>query len=165
MIFHPIDQAGQVDQEIPLSEEALSVLRAFATVYHNLPHVPPWIGYLVSEDEQLVGACAFKTLPRHGRVEIAYYMFAAAQGRGCAARMVKHLIDVARREAPDIAVVAETRPEESGSTWLLRKLGFALVGAVQHPGDEGSVWQWRLDASPHEPRRVPAGHPLPLIIR
>lgn len=153
MILHPIDQAGEVAPGLPLSEEAVSALRAFRTLYRTLPHIPPWIGYLATEGDQVVGACAFKTLPAHGKIEIAHHTFAEAQGHGHAARMVQRLIEIARREAPEVVVIAETPPLENGSTWLLRKLGFVLAGAVHHPGDAGAVWEWR-----HEPTRQEPAH-------
>jgi hypothetical protein len=40
-------------------------------------------------------------------------------------------------------VFAQTLPEENASTAILKKLGFTLVGSVQHP-DDGTVWEWEL---------------------
>ena len=40
---------------------------------------PPWIGYYASQDENLVGACAFKGKPINGSVEIAYGTFKKIQ--------------------------------------------------------------------------------------
>jgi hypothetical protein len=41
-----------------------------------------------------------------------------------------------------ITYIAHTLPREGASTAILRKLGFALVGSIDHPED-GSVWKWR----------------------
>ena len=35
-------------------------------------------------------------------------------------------------------------PQESASTAILRKQGFAFEGEVEHP-DDGRVWQWILE--------------------
>jgi [ribosomal protein S5]-alanine N-acetyltransferase len=40
-------------------------------------------------------------------------------------------------------VAAQTLPEESASTSVLKKLGFRLVGQVEHPEDM-PVWEWQL---------------------
>ena len=42
-----------------------------------------------------------------------------------------------------MTVFAQTLPEESASTSILRKLGFRLLGRVEHPED-GPVWEWEL---------------------
>lgn len=40
---------------------------------------------------------------------------------------------------------SQTLPEENASTSILKKLGFRLVGTVEHPED-GPVWEWELPA-------------------
>lgn len=42
-----------------------------------------------------------------------------------------------------VLIAAQTLPQESASTTILRRLGFALVGTVDHPED-GPVWEWQL---------------------
>jgi hypothetical protein len=40
-------------------------------------------------------------------------------------------------------IAAQTLPNESASTTILRKLEFALVGSINHPED-GKVLEWQL---------------------
>jgi [ribosomal protein S5]-alanine N-acetyltransferase len=42
--------------------------------------------------------------------------------------------------------IAHTLTHQNPSTSVLKRLGFRLVGEVPH-GEEGSVWEWRLDAT------------------
>ncbi len=107
----------------------------------------PWIGYVALEDGKAVGFCAFKSPPVEGRVEIAYFTFPDCEGRGVATRMAGLLVEVARRTDSAVTVVAQTLPAEGASTAILRKLGFHLLGSVQHPTD-GEVWEWALTPNP-----------------
>ncbi len=55
--------------------------------------------------------------------------------------MAQELIEIARKENPEISIRAQTLPEKSASTAILGKLGFRFEGAVEHPED-GTVWEW-----------------------
>jgi hypothetical protein len=50
-------------------------------------------GYLVLETDTIVGTCAFRSPPRSGEVEIAYFTLPKFEGRGFATEMARHLID------------------------------------------------------------------------
>jgi ribosomal-protein-alanine N-acetyltransferase len=126
-----------------LPASAPEVLAAMARLYETAGFVRPWIGYLALEGGVCVGTCAFKSAPRDGSVEIAYFSFLGNEGRGVATRMAAALIAIARRADPQVAIKAQTLPEENASTAVLRKLGFEQVGVVEHPED-GTVWEWRL---------------------
>jgi [ribosomal protein S5]-alanine N-acetyltransferase len=126
-----------------LPPSAPEVLAAMARLYEAAGFVRPWIGYLALEGGACVGTCAFKSAPRDGSVEIAYFSFPGNEGRGVATRMAAALIAMARRADPQVAIKAQTLPEENASTAVLRKLGFEQVGVVEHPED-GTVWEWRL---------------------
>jgi RimJ/RimL family protein N-acetyltransferase len=76
-------------------------------------------------------------------VEIAYFTFQGYEGRGYATRMARALIDRAWETEADVIIAAQTLPNESASTTILRRLGFALVGSINHPED-GEVWEWQL---------------------
>jgi [ribosomal protein S5]-alanine N-acetyltransferase len=105
---------------------------------------PPWTGYVAVEDGHCVGACAFKSAPDNGRVEIAYFTFPENEGRGVASRMTRLLIKIAREQDNGLVIAAQTLPEESASTSVLRRNGFAFTTEVEHPED-GIVWEWRLE--------------------
>lgn len=119
------------------------VLEGTANLYEATGFHPPWIGYLADRDGDVVGACAFKSPPQDGRVEIAYMTFPEYEGRGIAAEMARQLVQVARGADPALTVIAQTLPHESASTAILRKQGFTFETEVQHP-DDGLIWQWIL---------------------
>ena len=56
--------------------------------------------------------------------------------------MASALVDIAAQSGPGLLVKAQTLPEESASTAVLRKLDFELLGPVEHPED-GTVWEWQ----------------------
>jgi len=120
------------------------VLEGTVHLYEAGGFQPPWIGYLADRDGDIVGACAFKSPPRDGRVEIAYMTFPEFEGRGIASEMARQLVQLARQSQPGVVVVALTLPQESASTSILRRLGFSLAGEIEHPED-GRVWEWTLE--------------------
>ena len=122
---------------------ATEVVGATMHLYGSVGYEPPWIGYLAFEDDTCVGACGFKSPPRNNRVEIAYFTFPGHEWRGVATQMASELIRLAREKLPAVTVAAQTLPEENASTSVLKKLGFRLTGATEHPED-GQVWEWQL---------------------
>jgi ribosomal-protein-alanine N-acetyltransferase len=134
-------QDGRLEKPLDrLPAQAAVVLDGTVQLYRAAGFVAPWIAYLAVEEGACVGTCAFKSPPRDGCVEIAYYSF--AEGRGVATRMASALVDIASQSAPGLAVKAQTLPNESASTAVLRKLDFELLGPVEHPED-GTVWEWQ----------------------
>jgi len=123
----------------PLAGEIVSVIRQ---MYSASGFEPPWIGYLAFEEGTCVGTCSFKSAPRSNRVEIAYFTFPGNEGRGVATTMAAELVRIAQQARPGVVVTAQTLPEESPSTGVLRRLGFQLAGVVLHPED-GPVWEWQ----------------------
>jgi len=128
----------------PLPEAAKPVLATFAKMYETTPYLPPWIGYLASEDDVLVGTCAFKSAPKEGVVEIAYFSFPGHEGRGVATRMAQQLIDISHAADPSVTVIAQTLPAYGASTRVLQKLGFVCRRSLPHP-DDGLVWEWQQE--------------------
>ena len=129
----------------PIAGEYLpSVARATRELYERTQPERPWIGYLArrTEDQALVGTCAFATPPEEGEAEIAYYTFPPYEGLGMATAMARALIDIARDGGLD-AVTAKTLPQENASTKVLRHAGFDLEGPDVDEVD-GEVWRWRL---------------------
>jgi len=103
----------------------------------------PWGGYAALVDGVQVGECAFKTMPVHGRVEIAYHTFDAFRGRGYATAMARGLIEIARLADARLLIRAQTLPGTNASVALLQKLGFEFQGTVHH-AEDGDVWEWHL---------------------
>lgn len=140
----PIDVDGRV--ALTAKDPSMSVpmvLEQTAALYRRRGFQPPWLGYLALEDSTWLGTCAFTGPPEHGEVEIAYFTFPGQEGRGVATRMASALVKAttAAAAAGQLVLIAHTLPEESASTCILRRLGFRLLGTVEHPED-GSVWKW-----------------------
>jgi RimJ/RimL family protein N-acetyltransferase len=119
-----------------------TVISSTAELYASAGYVPPWIGYLAFEENQCVGTCAFKSPPMDNRVEIAYFTFPGHEGQGVATRMAQALVQIAFEAVPELIIAAQTLPEESASTNVLKKLGFQFAAELEHPED-GKVWEWR----------------------
>lgn len=126
---------------LDLPATAPEAFAATARMYADTGFQRPWIGYVAREDEKAVGFCAFKSPPVDRRVEIAYFTFPEREGRGVATRMAHQLMEIAWQADPALIVTAQTLPAEGATTAILRKLGFQLLGTVQHPAD-GAVWEW-----------------------
>lgn len=62
-----------------------------------------------------------------------------------ATALATELVQIAREEDASLTVFAQTLPEESASTSILKKLGFQMMRTVDHPED-GLVWEWELPA-------------------
>ena len=122
---------------------AAQVIEATTELYNAVGYEPPWLGYLALENGAFIGSCGFKSPPENNRVEIAYFTFPGHESRGVATRMASALVRIAITNSPGVTVAAQTLPEESASTSVLRKLQFRFVGSVEHPED-GLVWDWQL---------------------
>jgi RimJ/RimL family protein N-acetyltransferase len=132
--------AEPLPERPPLVEQVLQQNAAFQRATGASA---PWLGYVAVEGRRCVGTCAFKSAPRGGRVEIAYFTFPEHEGRGVATAMARALVDVARAAEPGITVTAQTLPAENASTRVLVRLGFVRAGTAVDP-EVGTVWEWHL---------------------
>lgn len=126
----------------PASDGLTDLLRATARHYESAGYAEPWISYLAEVGGKAVGACAFKTVPANGRVEIAYHTFPEYEGRGYATAMARELVAIASMWAPEVIVAAQTLIERNASHRILEKLGFEHVGEAMDD-EVGRVWEWR----------------------
>ncbi|PUA29095.1 MAG: hypothetical protein B0W54_00295 [Cellvibrio sp. 79] len=140
MVFLPITTALVNSSRVASSDFLTQICTATLAIYPDSGPVFPWMGYLVEEQGVFTGACAFKSLPVDGTVEIAYFTFPEYEGNGNATNMAKHLIRIASAHGAR-RVTAQTLPEHNASTHILQKLQFVFAGVVQHPED-GEVWEW-----------------------
>ena len=138
-----LESGEPAEKPCPLPQIARDICRQQAEHYKRIGFSPPWTGYLAFEEQVCVGACGFKTLPANNKVEIAYFTFPEHQGKGIATEMAQHLILIAQSALLGVTPTAQTLPEQSASTSILRKLGFTNLGEVLHPED-GKVWNWEL---------------------
>lgn len=133
-----------------LPDVAMSVIAPTVQMYERRGYVEPWVGYLAIEEGRCVGACGFTSPPVRGVAEIAYFTFPDFERRGMATRMAQRLISIAQECDPSVKIVAHTLTEKNASNHILKKLGFAFTGTVDHPED-GKIWEWS-----YEPKCNPA---------
>ena len=141
----PIPRDGSVRLSgVTLPGVATSVIAATVQMYERRGYVEPWVGYLAIEGGNCVGACGFTSPPAGGVVEIAYFTYPDFERRGFATRMAQRLISIAQECAPSVRIIAHTLTEENASNHILKKLGFAFTGTVDHPED-GKIWEWSYE--------------------
>lgn len=135
-------------ETVPLVRDVVTATLAW---YAREPRPAPWLGYLAGDPAtgRIVGTCSFKTAPRDGVVEIAYYTFPDFEGRGYATAMASALLRIAAREGIP-RVSAQTAPEENASARVLRKLGFVRAGEAIDE-EIGRAWTWEKTAVPGPP--------------
>ena len=114
--------------------------------YKKVGFVPPWIGYYVEVNSNLVGSAGFKGPPINGTVEIAYGTFEEYRKQGIGTAICKKLVELSIDTDPSIKITATTFQKENFSTRILEKNNFGCVGTVNDPED-GEVWQWVYKAS------------------
>lgn len=106
---------------------------------------PTWGGYLGVDDatREVVGCASFAGAPdEEGVVEIGYRTFPPFEGRGVATAMAAAMVDVALADARVRVVRAHTVARPNASASLLARLGFAHVGDVFDPDEDGLVWRF-----------------------
>lgn len=140
-----IVENGILSEEVALNDFLREVIEATVAHYQRTGIVFPWVGYVGLEDDLPVGVCGFKSPPFGGRVEIAYGTAPGHEGKGVATALASELVRIARGEEAGLTVFAQTLPEESASTSILKKLGFRMMRTIDHP-DDGLVWEWELPA-------------------
>ncbi len=122
----------------PLCRQTIEVTIDF---YKKVGFVPPWIGYYVEENSNLVGSAGFKGPPLNGTVEIAYGTFDEYRKQGIGTAICKKLVELSINTDPSIKITATTFQKENFSTRILEKNNFVCVGTVNDVED-GEVWQW-----------------------
>lgn len=120
---------------------ARDVVEGTLVLYQDIGFQRPWIGYLADRDGEVVGACAFLSLPRDGAVEMRCESFPEYRARGVGSEMARQLVRLARAEVPDIEIRVRTDAQEDHTTRKLRELGFDPAVPLEVGDDQ---WQWRL---------------------
>jgi ribosomal-protein-alanine N-acetyltransferase len=143
MKLFAIDLFVNPAEKIFSSADCQSVLKAYPAYYHNvIGFHPPWIGYWVFRDEQIVGCCGYTGKPSVGKVEIAYGTFKEFEGQGIASFSCRELTKLAFETDSTLIVTAKTAPESNASVKILKRNGFEFSGIVQD--DEiGDAWEWQ----------------------
>jgi len=137
---------GQLAESFTPGEILPSVVTAMLDVYQQTGFVRPWIGYVALRAGECIGTCAFKSPPKDGQVEIAYFTFPGHERQGVATAMARELLRIAAQADASVRVTAQTLREENASTAILTKLGFLRTGIAQDH-EAGEVWVWELPTS------------------
>ncbi len=127
-------------REIPYCAE---ILKVYLDFYSKVGFNPPWIGYFVSRENEIVGVCGFKGKPSNNKVEIAYGTFKKYEGLGFGTEICKQIVLLSLKSDPKIKITARTLPENNASTKILKKNNFTFLGMVADEED-GNVWEWEL---------------------
>lgn len=135
--LHPI----RLDEPYSSNRDILAICEGTKQLYKYVGFNPPWIGYLAKRGTDVVGTCAFKSSPRNGRVEIAYFTLPGHEGKGVATEMARQLVRFANEADESVTIFAQTPVMTDASTRVLQKIGFRSVGRVMHPED-GAVFEW-----------------------
>ncbi len=144
LAFVLIGKNGEAIEAVgPLNDTTRDVCRKTANLYQAASSYPPWMGYLVLENDTIVGTCAFRSPPRSGEVEIAYFTFPEFEGRGFATEMARHLIQIVKDTEPGTWIFAFILPEKNASNRILQKLGFGFAGETRDEEDR-LVRRWEL---------------------
>ena len=102
-----------------------------------------WGWHLVFDDDgALVGNGGWKGAPVDGAAELGYAVAPSRQGRGIATAVVRQLLERGRAAGLHLAV-AHTVAQDSASTTVLQRCGFAKVAELVDP-DDGPIWRWEL---------------------
>lgn len=122
----------------------LNVLESTKKFYEKSGFHLPWVCYIADTGNKAVGTCAFKSVPKNNRVEIAYFTFPEYEGQGVATQMTNMLLEIAKTNDDRIIVFARTLPGKNASTRILEKLKFKKTKEFEHPED-GLIWEWELE--------------------
>lgn len=134
----------QEDREAPeyQSEDCRNLLNIYADFYPKTGFQPPWTGYFVLRENEIVGSCGFAGSPQNGEVELAYWTFKAYEGQGIASAACEELMVLALEFDPTLTLTAKTEPRHNSSTKILQKNGFEWHSVVQDE-EIGNAWLWK----------------------
>ncbi len=130
-------------KEIFANADCQGIFESYPAYYHKVGYNPPWIGYWVFRDGNIVGVGGFISKPIDGKVEIAYGTYKQYEGQGVASFACGQLIAIAKKTDATVIVTAKTVPEKNASVKILQNHGFEYTGVVQDDGI-GDAWHWVL---------------------
>ena len=128
------------------AEQKKELSPAWLEMVQNLSEDDPWLlGFTIEckASSRQLGQCGFKGPPDESRrVEIAYGIDDAEQGKGYATEAALSLVKFAKDSGEVDLVLAHTLPNKNASTRVLEKCKFEFIGTVEDPED-GTVWRWQ----------------------
>ena len=131
IILEPITIDIDTSKDIYTNDYCRDLFKVYPDYYNKVGFHPPWIGYFVIRDKEVVGCCGFVEKPVDGRVEIAYGTKKEYEGQGVASFSCKALTALALHTDPSLIVTAKTEPRPNASSAVLQRNGFAYSGIVQ----------------------------------
>jgi RimJ/RimL family protein N-acetyltransferase len=137
----PIKETPDANKDLVNNPGCRETIYMTIDFYKKVGYTPPWIGYFVKKENELVGSAGFKGKPINGTIEIAYGTIEKYRQQGIGTAICKLLVDLAVKTDPAIRITARTLPEENFSTKILKKNNFFFIGTVNDPED-GEVWEW-----------------------
>jgi len=153
----PITLLSDERQEVISHPCCGEVLEMFRLLYTRQGFTPPWIGYFMSRNGQIAGACGFKNVPVNGKVEIAYWTFREFEHQGIASEVCGELVRLARVSDPWIVVTARTCSLYNTSSRVLRKNGFVHTD-MAFDDECQDIFEWTCQSSKtdkHEAKTEP----------
>ena len=142
----PIDIDEEKNVRFLQNSECADIVNIYPAYYKKIGYNKPWIGYVISDDDELIGVGGYKGKPVNGKVEIAYGVFQNHQGKGVATAICKELVRISLQTDPSVRITACTLQEGFASQAVLRKNGFMCLGTV-HDDEDGEVLEWEYKTS------------------
>jgi ribosomal-protein-alanine N-acetyltransferase len=135
--------------------DILALCEGTKALYTRVGFAPPWIGYLSKSQNVVVGACAFRSAPRSGQVEIVFVTLPQFEKRGYATEMVRKLTEIAHSFDASVIVSAKTEAANLAASRVLQKAGFQSNGSEFHPED-GKVFIWlsMANSAAHSTKKI-----------
>ena len=139
----------------PESESKLLDRQVRDLTYHRLGETEMM---RIAVDGEVVGSVGYWEIERKGEkaYETGWAIVPAHQGRGLGANGTRAMMERLKPVAAHRYVFAFPTPENPGSNWICRKLGFELTGVEEAEYPKG-IWAphnvWRLDLATFVPRQ------------
>ena len=146
MQLSPIPLEPDSSNPMYQNENCQALITIYDEYYPKNGYQPPWTGYFIVKDNEVVGSCGFTKAPVDGVVEIAYWTFPENEGQGIGTFACGELIRLATETDPTVKITAKTAPDENASVSILKKYQFSNTGIVQD--DEiGDAWMWERQST------------------
>ena len=133
-------------ESIYAGDDCRQLLEMWQAYYPKIGYHPPWIGYFIKRNGQIVGACGFTGPPKENKVEVSYWTFTDYEGQGIATKACNQMVGIAKTAEPSIVITAKTQPFRNASTKILERNHFVFKGVVQDH-EIGDAWEWIINES------------------
>jgi len=141
MQLTPIPLEPDLNNPLYQNDNCQALICIYDEYYPRNGYQPPWTGYFIIKDNEVVGSCGFTKAPEDGVVEIAYWTFPEYEGQGIGNFACGELVRMAGEADPGVRIIAKTAPDENPSVKILKKYQFNQVGVVQDE-EIGEAWLW-----------------------